>query len=228
MADNDRDKRIFGSWIANADAWTKTIREHRIESRRVGTNDAILAAILKHTSGRVLDVGCGEGWLTHTLSGRGYDSVGIDGSPRLIEEAAKAGRGSFRVLSYEEIVASPASLDGPYDGVVLNFALLSEQIVPLLIALRSSLGPGGLVFIQTVHPFTACGDEPYKDAWRTETFSSLGEGFSEPMPWFFRTVASWHASLTASGLRIRECMEPLHPDSGRPLSLLFVCSSDAP
>jgi hypothetical protein len=46
--------------------------------------------------------------------------------------------------------------------------------VPLLAAARARLARGGALVIQTVHPWTARGDAPYADGWRTETFAGFG------------------------------------------------------
>jgi hypothetical protein len=56
-----RENAIQTSWAHNADAWTAAVRDGRIESRRAGTDAAILAACERAGLGRVLDVGCGEG-----------------------------------------------------------------------------------------------------------------------------------------------------------------------
>jgi len=61
------EQAIAESWTANADAWTTAVRDGLIPSREAGTNAAILAACLQHGAGPVLDVGCGEGWLVHTV-----------------------------------------------------------------------------------------------------------------------------------------------------------------
>ena len=45
------------------------------------------------------------------------------------------------------------------------------------------------------------------------------------MPWYFRTMAGWHAALAHAGLRLERVEEPLHPDTRRPLSLLLVAGS---
>jgi hypothetical protein len=45
-------------------------------------------------------------------------------------------------------------------------------------------------------------------------------GAWRPMPWFFRTVGSWVALLREAGYELEELREPLHPQTGLPLSLL--------
>ena len=76
--------------------------------------------------------------------------------------------------------------------------------------------------IQTVHPWSARGEAPYADGWRTETFAGFGEGFGAAMPWYYRTLASWVAAIHAAGLAVAELGEPVNPESGVPASLLIV------
>ncbi|MBB4862654.1 2-polyprenyl-3-methyl-5-hydroxy-6-metoxy-1,4-benzoquinol methylase [Pseudomonas nitritireducens] len=216
----DRVAEILHSWQANAEAWTRAVREQRIESRRLVTDAAILNAIADGPAQRVLDIGCGEGWLCRALSERGSECVGVDASAPLIDIAQAAGGGRFEVMDYPALIESGDSL-GRFDTLVCNFALLDDYIAPLLGALRGRLNSGGRLLIQTVHPWTACGDEPYADGWRLETFASFGGEFSMPMPWFFRTLESWLALLAASGWRVRQLREPRHPDTGKPCSLLL-------
>ena len=40
---------------------------------------------------RVLDLGCGEGWLARALAAGGLDVTGVDGAPALVEAATAAG-----------------------------------------------------------------------------------------------------------------------------------------
>lgn len=221
------ENQILRSWDVNAAAWTDAVREGRIESRRLATDEAIVSIVRRYGARRVLDVGCGEGWLARVLAGHGVEVTGVDGSAELIEQARMHGGGRFEVVSYEQIVATPERLSGSYEGIVCNFSLLGEPITPLLLALRSRLAEGGRFFIQTVHPFTACGDEPYVEGWRTETFEGFGGDFREPMPWYFRTMGSWMRAVQETGLRVVECREPVHPATGRPLSLLMVCAPGA-
>ncbi|KJK01872.1 methyltransferase type 12 [Pseudomonas sp. 21] len=216
----DHDARIRQSWQANADAWTRAVREQRIESRRLVTDAVILGAIADGPARRVLDIGCGEGWLCRALAERGSECVGVDASAPLIDSAQAAGGGRFEVMDYAALIESGSSL-GQFDVLVCNFALLDEYIAPLLGALRERLSPGGRLLIQTVHPWAACADEPYADGWRLETFAAFGGEFSSPMPWFFRTLESWLALLNASGWRLRQLREPRHPDTGQPCSLLL-------
>jgi 2-polyprenyl-3-methyl-5-hydroxy-6-metoxy-1,4-benzoquinol methylase len=215
---------IERSWNANADAWTDAVRAQRIESRRVATDKAIVEAVLARSPRRVLDVGCGEGWLCRVLIGSGVETVGIDGSARLIEAARSAGGGRYEVVNYETFAQTPQAL-GTFDAIVCNFALLERTIEPLLLATGEALNTKGKLLIQTLHPWLAAGGEPYADGWRNETFAALGDDFREPMPWYFRTLQSWFATLHDSGYIVQSLSEPRHPQTLHPLSLLLVAIS---
>lgn len=211
------------SWEANAAAWTRAVREGRIESRRLATDSAVLGAVLRYTPERVLDVGCGEGWLCRALAEQDVQVMGVDGSGPLIEAAQSLGGGQFVRVSFEEIAETPAILGkDSFDAVVCNFALLDREIIPLLCVLRSRLRPSGVLIIQTVHPCNLGNDADYSDGWRTEDFAALGGEFVESMPWYARTLSSWTDELGAAGLVVASIEEPRHPTTKQPLSLLFV------
>lgn len=222
MTNEDREAALIWSWMANADAWTRAVREGRIPSRRLATDAAIVEAVAEREPKRVLDLGCGEGWLMRALAERGIETIGLDVSLELVMAAEETGGGRYRCCSYEELVDDPTRAGGPYDAIACNFSLLGADLVPLLRALRWNLAPGGALVIQTVHPWTAAGDEGYADGWRTETFDAFGDDFAEPMPWYFRTLASWMDALRGAGFRLSTLREPIHPETGQPASLLLV------
>ena len=210
--------RLLDSWHANAGVWTAAVRSGAIESRRLATDAAILDAVLDRRPGKVLDLGCGEGWLVRALAQQGVTAVGVDGVAPLVEAAASAG-GSFVRLSYAELIAAPERCGDGFDLVVANFALLEEEIVPLLAALRRVMTADGRLLVQTLHPLTA--GPPYEDGWRVEDFSGFSEAAWTPMPWYFRTMGSWLGVLHQAGFALQALREPLHPQERRPLSLLL-------
>ena len=218
--------RIKQSWLDNAAAWTTAVRGGHIASRRAGTEAAIVDAVLKRRPARVLDGGCGEGWLSRAIARHGVEVTGFDGSAQLIETARQAGAAHYLHLTYDEFIAHPAQAGRLFDVVVFNFSLFTENIVPLLTAARRVLQRGGSLVIQTVHPFNDAIEEHYADGWREESFESMPCEFSTPMPWYFRTMQTWLNSVIRAGFRIAEVREPLNTDTGRPLSLIIAATSD--
>lgn len=222
MSDSDNASQQKASWVANATAWTTAVRGGQIASRRSGTDAAIVEACQAESEMRVLDVGCGEGWLARALAARGARVTGIDASAPLIVAARAAGGAAYDVVEYANLARDAALVPGPFDVIVCNFALLDKDLVPLLRGLSSRLASTGRLLIQTVHPFVAAGAEGYHDGWREERFSAFGDGFSAPMPWFYRTFESWQRALWESDVSIYRLREPRGAD-GVVLSLLFEC-----
>jgi 2-polyprenyl-3-methyl-5-hydroxy-6-metoxy-1,4-benzoquinol methylase len=211
------------SWDDNAEAWTATVRERRIESRRVATDRAIVGAVLRQTPRRLLDVGCGEGWLCRALGEHGIQCVGVDGSSDLIRAAQSADpEGEYYLLPYADFDRLPEVVKfSSADLAVCNFALLHEVIAPILTAVHGVLRPGGVLQIQTVHPWSAIGTSDYVDGWRTEDFAWATCCFPKSMPWYFRTLESWMNTIRDTGFVLDAVAEPVHPENKRPLSLLL-------
>lgn len=225
MSTDDRGettRRILQSWHDNAEAWTEVVREARIESRRLGTDAAVLQAVLERRPQRVLDAGCGEGWLARKLAEQGVDVTGFDASAPLVQHAADIGSARFLELGYEEFSARPEQVGSDYDVVVFNFSLFEENITPVLRAASRVLGPGGIVIVQTIHPFNDARNAAYEDGWRVESFESMPGEFRTAMPWYFRTIGSWIKCIRDAGLQVVEVREPANPETRQPLSLLII------
>jgi len=222
---SNKDGLILGSWESNADRWTSAVRQNVIPSRQAGTDRAIIDIAKSHEPKRIVDVGCGEGWLVRKLAEKIRCAItGVDGSAKLIGNAQAADKtGNYLALTYQEIERDPGQIGDGFDLAICNFSLLGEKVAPLIYALRSCLVPGGSLLVQTVHPWSADIGEPYVDGWREETFSALAHGEWAPMPWYFRTLSSWIELIGMAGFTLIRCVEPIHPETGGPLSLILSC-----
>ena len=221
ISEEKLEAQLQRSWIENAAAWTSAVRDGRIASRRAGTDAAIVDAVRQFPPCRVLDLGCGEGWLVRALSAEGYTVTGVDASGFLIDEASKAGGGAFLKASYDDLTRD-GLIDGPFGLVVANYSLLGRDIQKPLESVNSLLIKDGALIIQTLHPLSQDPDARDEAGWRTEAFTEMGDGFIAGMPYYFRTFSHWVEDLTAANFAIVHCREPLHPQTGRPLSLLIV------
>ena len=132
-----------------------------------------------------------------------------------------SGGGDFRVISYEQLAAG--ALGFTADVAVCNFSLLGKESVDTVFAAMASLlKPRGAFIIQTLHPIVACAERPYQDGWREGSWAGFGAEFTDPAPWYFRTLGSWLQLLRRHRLRLLELREPLHPRSGLPASVIFI------
>ncbi|WP_289140391.1 methyltransferase domain-containing protein [uncultured Brevibacillus sp.] len=92
---NEKERQLEKSWIANAEAWTQSVRQNQIESRKLATDQAVIDEIVSFNPRKVMDVGSGEGWLARALHSRGMEVVGIEGSGELVQVAQAAAAGTF-------------------------------------------------------------------------------------------------------------------------------------
>jgi 2-polyprenyl-3-methyl-5-hydroxy-6-metoxy-1,4-benzoquinol methylase len=218
------DEEVLDAWRVNAANWTEVVRERKIESRNLVTDQAILDAVTARNPLSVLDLGCGEGWLSRVLAERGIACTGVDAIPALIESAKSLGGGDFRVASFEEV--STKGLDVIVDVVVANFSLIGGEAVDAVIRhVRHLLNPRGFFIVQTVHPSFA-EVVPYREGWVEGSWAGCPDGFTKPAPWYFRTIETWVKTVRESGLELVELKEPLHPTNGRPASLILVARRD--
>lgn len=213
------DTDIIASWGKNAAPWVTAVREGEIESRLLVTNNAIVDAVRSRAPASGIDIGCGEGWLVRALDG--IAMTGVDVVPGLVDAARAAGGGEFLAMSYEDI--AQGRLQRSLDVAVCNFSLLGEESVAgIFRAAPTYLRPGGALIVQTMHPVTACGDAPYRDGWREGSWAGFNAGFTDPPPWYFRTLGSWVRLYADHGLQLQELREPLHPKTGKPASLILI------
>lgn len=215
------DTKIVDSWRKNVSPWVKAIQCKEIESRRLVTDNAIIETVSSIPAKKALDIGCGEGWLVRELITLGISTTGIDAIEALVCKAKALGEGSFKVLEYENM--SVNTIDETYDIAVCNFSLLGKASVDHTFnILPSLLNDGGRLIIQTLHPNISCGDLPYSDGWRKGSWAGFSSEFTDPAPWYFRTVESWFKLFRNNGFILDEVKEPVNPKTGKAASLIMV------
>lgn len=216
------DKKIIDSWQKNVEPWSKAISDNQIESRIQVTNGAIIDAIKYTDAKTVLDIGCGEGWLTHALSELHYNVLGIDGVSGLIEKAKARHTGQFQTLKYEDL--SSQSIAKQFDLAVCNFSLLGKESVEHLFkVIPSLLTEHGVFIIQTLHPYAAMVDD-YKDGWRKGSWQGFNDDFTDPAPWYYRTTATWINLFITNGFSIHSVKETINPTNNQLASLIVTAN----
>lgn len=216
------EEQILASWVVNAAAWSRAVRRGEVLSRERVTNGAILAAITAAAPRTLLDLGCGEGWLSHQCARQGIEVLGTDAVAELTAIAAESAPpgARFQTLTYQQIAAG--GLDEQFDVVVANFSLLGDgSLDELFQALPKLLAPGGCVLVQTLHPLLVCADHPYEDGWREGSWAGFSPAFRAPAPWYFRTMESWMRLFRRHDLVVKDVREPVDPLSGQPASMIF-------
>jgi SAM-dependent methyltransferase len=116
------------------------------EGRYLHGEADLVAGLLGEPPARVLDAGCGTGRVAIELARRGYDTVGIDVEPSMLDAArAKAPDLAWTLGD----LASTALPEGPFDlvvaaGNVMIFLELGTEAA-VVSNLARAVAPGGLV-----------------------------------------------------------------------------------
>ena len=198
---------------------------------------------------RVLDVACGEGYMSRHLAPLGPRSVlGIDLSAELIavaNERNEASNASFAVGDARDLAAVE---DASIDVVVSQMALMDiADHLAMFRAVRRVIAPDGVFAFSVLHPCfqsptnIPAGEEPFlldSDgrriavlAWRYASeglFMSGGEGVRGTMGSYHRMLSTYVNDLQDAGFSLDRLEEPVW-DTGDLFSrvpiVLFVVAS---
>jgi SAM-dependent methyltransferase len=210
------------------DLWDRLAADWRIQvgasgdSNRILNSDPVLWAFAGNVSGsRVLDAGCGTGYLTRQLAERGALVTGVDFSERMIEIARAEFPGlDFRVDSSSELRTLG---DGEFDLITANYLLMdTPDLEGTMRAFARVLRPGGRVVAVFSHPCFPQGDASISDAegdgvtyrWRFPYFErrkcidSPWAHFTTEFIWFHRPLSDYWKAFRAAGFEVTDFEEP--------------------
>jgi len=215
-------EQILESWNANASNWIATIDNAELESRTLVTNQAMVDAVCSVDSNRILDIGCGEGWLTRTLRKAGKQSFGVDAIAALIENAIEKDGPFYERVTYRELSEGKKLQQESFEAAVINFALIDkEETAALIDAIPGYLVKNGYLLIQTLHPLTVAAAGHYTSGWKEGSWNGMKRNFEQPYQWYFRTLEDW-IQLFAAKYHLLAIKEPVHPETKKPMSAIFI------
>ena len=150
-------------------AWER--RRDEPEHRALVERTADELARVVTPPGPVADLGCGPGAHALALARRGYDVVGVDGSPRMVEVArARAARDGVDATFEVHDVSAPLPFDDASLGGVLASLVLQHLPHPaaFVAEIRRCLRPGGHLLI-TAPARDSTSPTPQNLYWRLRT-----------------------------------------------------------
>jgi len=179
---------------------------------------------------RLLDVGCGNGYLARRLAGRGATVTAVDATEAMIERARARGDAGGRVTYLRADAADLHPLEsGSFDLAYSNMALMDmPDAAGAFREIGRLLRPQGRLVATISHP---CFDNGLDSAWveetpspgvapvgrvmrsyrapfRSEVLWHLPGGVDRPSGSYHRPLAWYARAISAAGLLIEALDEP--------------------
>ena len=161
---------------------------------------------------RVLDLGCGHGWLAAKLAAEGARVTGIDGSQALIRTA----RDAYPELTFEvaDLVEGLPEGHRDVEAVVSHMVLMDiPDLSRVLADVAAALVPGGLFLFSILHPCyfgQELGQDPAGGQWSRRVTGYLQREqrwiesygghthYHRPLSWYIEQVAD--SGMVVTGL----------------------------
>jgi 2-polyprenyl-3-methyl-5-hydroxy-6-metoxy-1,4-benzoquinol methylase len=192
-----------------------TIRNYGEEgdfTRQHLLNPAIFRCLGTLTNNRILDAGCGEGYLSRMMARRGAKVTGLEPATGLFQWAKQRESDTPLGITYlQEDLSSPVTRLEDFDAVVTNMVLMDiphwkEALRTCVAALR----PGGKLIISLVHP---CFEEPtplWGEKGHVEVYEYLQEyhWHQNFAPLFHRPLSTYINQIIAEGCTLQRLIEP--------------------
>jgi SAM-dependent methyltransferase len=206
-----------GGWNTSAAAWIRFVDEGDVN--RTHLLDPLMLELCGEVAAmRVLDVGCGEGRFCRMLRARGAQTVGLDPTRALIEEARKRDpHGSYLLADAVKLPLADAS----FDLCVSYVSLVDIEDYRRAIAeLARVLKPGGCVVFANLQPYATTNMNGWaKDAagkklcfpidnYTTER-ALIGRWRGIEVVQYHRPLGAIMTAFLATGLILRRFIEPV-------------------
>ena len=239
------DERDLDAWERIAFEYHRHILRGDVLREQI-LDPAILAAMGELGNRRILDLGCGQGYLAHRLTEAGGVVTAIDGSAALIALAKQTYPENERLSFIAGDIRHPLPFSGgTFDLIVSNLAFM--DIDPLESTMQECarvLRPNGTLIISLIHPAFMSGGRltrtfraifgaplayainayhtPLRRLWRIR-------GLSGKTPYYHRPLEYYAELLKNSLFAITDLREPVLPRGERyPNAFLKLCTEIPP
>src|SRR5262245_2152547 len=207
-------------WNRVARDWDTQVGDEG-DSNRILNSDPVITEFAGDVAGlKVLDAGCGTGYLSRKLHDAGAKVIGIDFSEKMIEIArAKAGHLDFRVDSCSELRTVE---DGSIDLVIANYVLMdTPDLNGAVRAFSRVLKSGGAAIVVFSHPCFPQGratssqdPDSIQYHWTFSYFEPRKcidppwAHFNDDFIWFHRPLSDYWKAFKSAGFDVVDFEEP--------------------
>jgi len=201
-------------WKKNADFWIKIIQENLDPFRLVVTNKAILELLKNGKNLKILDAGCGEGYLCRILAKKGYKIFGVDFSAKLIKAAKDTKRKKPLGIKYFIGDFRKTNFPSSFFDIILSHQTINEVENPekAFKEFHRILKKKGRLILLFLHPCFEINPKKYFQRAKIKKSYYLVSGIKSPSPCFYLHLPlfEWVKLLAKTGFLIKKIEEP-HP-----------------
>lgn len=222
--ENCNTEEAIKRWDIHAEELASRYTSQGDRHREVFLNPVLLPLLGSVKAKKVLDAGCGEGYLSRILARKGAEVVAVDYSRSMLEIARKR---TPEELPIKYIYGNCEDLhfleSETFDKIVCNMVLQDlADYEKALGEMYRLLVNGGLLIFSIMHPcFTTpeCGwvkdENGRKLYWKVDHYFCEG-AFEQPWPihaehgvlLFHRTLQSYFRTIAETGFTIEDLIEP--------------------
>ena len=150
--------------------------------------------------GTALDAACGTGRHARTLAGLGYEVIGVDSTPAMLDIAReKLPDADFRIGHLEALPVADASIDLITCALALTHVPALE---PVMQEFARVLRPAGHAVLSDMHPFMAMTSG-------VAAFPAAAGDLAIPfVKNIVHQISEYVRAFRAAGLTVVECLEP--------------------
>ncbi|KRG14088.1 class I SAM-dependent methyltransferase [Lederbergia galactosidilytica] len=221
MARNIGTEEAIKRWDQFADAYSEMHTEQGDRHKEIFLNPTLFSLMDKVENQKVLDAGCGEGYLSRLLAKAGANVTAVDFSKRMLE-IAKERTGSEQIIyKYGNCEDLSFLEDQSFDLIVSNMVIQDlADYEKVFLEMYRLLVKGGVFIFSLLHPcFVTPNSGWEKDQngekmhWNVDQYFYEGAyeqrmGEQEKILLFHRTLTSYVNTAIQSGFLIDGLIEP--------------------
>lgn len=181
-------------------------------ARRQLLNPVLLRMLGDVSGRRILDAGCGHGYLSRLLAGRGAQLTGVEPAQPLYDYAMELEAAQPLGIRYVQAdLCQLPDLGDPFDAVVANMVFLDiPDWAGAMQACAGVLAEGGLLVFSITHPcFEQLGSSWRQHGeYRTREYFAEYEMTERYGPNFHRPLSAYLNQLAGLGCQLLEVAEP--------------------
>ncbi|MDM5247210.1 MULTISPECIES: class I SAM-dependent methyltransferase [unclassified Lysinibacillus] len=212
-------------WNLHAERFTANYDEHGDIHREVLLNPAIFLLLEEVEGKRLLDAGCGEGYLSRKLAQQGAIVTAVDYSEKMLEIARERTQEEVTIqYEYGNCEKLDFLADEQFDCIVSNMVLQDlENYKEALSEMYRLLKPNSTLIFSILHPCFVTPNSGWirnesldQQYWKVQRYfyegvydQTLPLDSDEKIVFYHRTLTSYMKAIFQAGFTIEDVIEPM-------------------